>query len=157
MPSGPDSGSSPPTEQDLQRLSPAALAYVGDAVYELHVRVACLLPPRRIQDYHQQVVGQVRAESQAAQVRSLFPYLTEPEQEIVRRGRNAAQRGPRRVDADIYRQASGLEALLGYLYFSNPARLNELLQRLQSFWEGERSPAPVDLPHSPNEVPNEAS
>jgi ribonuclease-3 family protein len=131
MPSGLDAAGSRLTEQDLRRLSPAALAYVGDAVYELHVRVSCLLPPKRTQDYHQQVVQQVRAESQAAQVRSLSAHLTEQEQDIVRRGRNAAQRGPRRVDADIYRQATGLETLLGYLYLSNPVRLQELLAQMQ--------------------------
>lgn len=136
MPSGLDAAGSCPAEkgfreQDLQRLSPAALAYVGDAVYELHVRIACLLPPKRIQDYHRQVVEQVRAESQAAQVRSLSIHLTEQEQDIVRRGRNAAQRGPRRVDAEIYRQATGLETLLGYLYLSNPGRLQELLAQMQ--------------------------
>lgn len=136
MPSGLDVADSRPAEnrlreQDLQRLSPAALAYVGDAVYELHVRTACLLPPKRVQDYHQQVVQQVRAESQAAQVRSLSAQLTEQEQDIVRRGRNAAQRGPKRVDAEVYRQATGLETLLGYLYLSNPERLQELLSQMQ--------------------------
>ncbi|GAB4477514.1 MAG: Mini-ribonuclease 3 [Elainellaceae cyanobacterium] len=131
MPSGLEAADSRLPEQDLQRLSPAALAYVGDAVYELYVRTACLLPPKRIQDYHQQVVQQVRAESQAAQVRSLSAHLTEQEQDIVRRGRNAAQRGPKRVDAEVYRQATGLETLLGYLYLSDPERLQELLSQMQ--------------------------
>jgi ribonuclease-3 family protein len=131
MPSGLDAADLRLAEQDLQRLSPAALAYVGDAVYELHMRVSCLLPPKRIQDYHRQVVEQVRAESQAAQVRSLSAYLTEQEQDIVRRGRNAAQRGPKRVDAETYRQATGLETLLGYLYLSNPGRLQEVLAQMQ--------------------------
>ena len=50
----------------IDRLSPAFLAYIGDAVYELYVRTAYLLPPRKLADYHNQVVAQVRAETQAA-------------------------------------------------------------------------------------------
>ncbi|MFQ3628497.1 MAG: ribonuclease III domain-containing protein [Cyanobacteriota bacterium] len=156
MPNGLDAARLRPAEkgfreQDLQRLSPAALAYVGDAVYELHVRIACLLPPKRIQDYHRQVVEQVRAESQAAQVRSLSAHLTEQEQDIVRRGRNAAQRGPKRVDAEIYRQATGLETLLGYLYLSNPGRLQELLSQMQPLET--LNSLPESLPEKDGEPP----
>lgn len=115
---------------EVQRLSPAALAYIGDAVYELHVRTRCLLPPKRIQAYHEQVVAQVRAESQARYLRSLHPCLTANELEILKRGRNAAARGPKRVDPEIYQQATSLETLLGHLYLTNPARLTELLSLL---------------------------
>lgn len=115
---------------EVQRLSPAALAYVGDAVYELYVRVHCLMPPKKIRAYHAQVVAQVRAESQAQQLRSLEPHLLPAELEILRRGRNAAARGPKRVNPAIYQQATGLEALLGYLYLTDPDRLAELLEKL---------------------------
>lgn len=115
---------------EVQRLSPAALAYVGDAVYELHVRTRYLLPPKRIQAYHEQVVAQVRAESQARYLRSLQACLTVDELEMLKRGRNAAARGPKRVDPEIYQQATSLETLLGYLYLTNPSRLTELLSLL---------------------------
>jgi ribonuclease-3 family protein len=112
------------------RLSPAALAYLGDAIFEVYVRASLLLPPRRIADYHQQVVSQVRAESQALFLQSLEADLTEQEQEIVRRGRNAAGPGPRRLAPTLYQQATGLETLLGYLYLYDPERLQTLLARL---------------------------
>jgi ribonuclease III family protein len=115
----------------LQRLSPAALAYVGDAVYELYVRTHYLVPPRRLRAYHDRVVAQVRAESQAQHLRSLHPYFTEAELEIIRRGRNAAPRRLKRVDPEIYQQASSLETLLGYLYITDPQRLAQLLEQLQ--------------------------
>ena len=114
----------------IQRLSPASLAYLGDAVYELYIRTCYLLPPRRIGDYHQQVVSQVRAESQAKTLRSLEPYLTASELEILRRGRNAATGHPRRLDPKIYQQATSLETLLGYLYLTDPQRLTQLLAHL---------------------------
>lgn len=115
----------------LQQLSPAALAYVGDAVYELYVRTHHLFPLKRLKDYHHQVVAQVRAESQARHLKSLQPFLTETECEIVRRGRNAASKGPKRVDPEIYQQATALEALFGYLYLCDPQRLVQLLDQLQ--------------------------
>lgn len=116
---------------ELQRLSPAALAYVGDAVYELYIRTFCLMPPKRLQAYHNQVVAQVRAESQAQYLDTLIPYLTPHELEILRRGRNASSNGPKRVSPEIYRQATSLETLLGYLYLSDPTRLQELLLKLR--------------------------
>ena len=115
---------------NIQQVSPASLAYLGDAVYELYIRTWYLLPPRRLNDYHQQVVAQVRAESQANNLRSLEPYLTDPELEILRRGRNAATGSTRRVDPKIYQQATSLETLLGYLYLTDPQRLTQLLAYL---------------------------
>lgn len=116
--------------EQAKALSPVALAYVGDAVYELFVRGQFLLPPKRIQAFHQQVVGQVRAERQAHQVQQLLPLLTEAEQDLLRRGRNASSRGPKRVDSQIYQQSTGFEALVGYLYLTDPARLVDLLSSL---------------------------
>lgn len=116
--------------KQLQQISPAALAYLGDAVYELYIRSCYLMPPRRIQAYHRQVVEKVRAESQAEHLRSLEPHLTSTELEILRRGRNAVRGRQRRVAPEIYQQASSLETLVGYLYLSNPQRLSELLAYL---------------------------
>lgn len=114
----------------LNQLSPAALAYLGDAVYELYVRQACLLPPKRIRVYHRQVVAQVRAEAQARQLQILTPQLTPDEVEWLRRGRNSTTGGSRRVEPEIYQQATSLETLVGYLYLTNPQRLLDLLNQL---------------------------
>lgn len=72
-------------QAQLQQLSPAALAYLGDAVYELYVRMYYLLPPQRSESYHRLVVAQVRAEKQALHLRSLITHLRHSELEIVRR------------------------------------------------------------------------
>lgn len=114
------------TPQQAKQLSPSSLAYIGDAVYELYVRLTFLLPPKRIQLHHQQVVAQVRAEGQARQWDTLVQHLDEAEQQILRRGRNAAVGAPRKADPDLYRQATGIEALIGYLYLADPDRLQEL-------------------------------
>lgn len=122
-----------PRSCDLQlpQLSPTALAYLGDAVYELYIRTCYLLPPKRSRTYHHLVVAQVKAETQAQHLRSLTSYLTPDELEIVRRGRNAVKSCPKRLEAEIYQQASSLETLIGYLYLTDPPRLEELLQKLQ--------------------------
>lgn len=114
----------------VQQFSPAALAYVGDAVYELYVRASYLVPPKRLQDYHEQVVFHVRAETQAIHLKLLQPYLTDAEQEILRRGRNAATQKTKRVPPKTYQEATSLETLLGYLYITNPGRLFQLLDQI---------------------------
>lgn len=118
------------TSIQVQQFSPAVLAYIGDAVYELHVRMSYLMPPKRLQTYHSQVVAQVRAESQANHLRSLEPHLTTAELEISRRGRNAASKRPKRVAPEIYQRATSLETLMGYLYLTDPQRLADLLAKL---------------------------
>lgn len=115
----------------LEQMSPAGLAYIGDAVYELYVRLYYLLPPKHIAEYHQLVVADVRAENQAQQLETLIPYLTESEQEIVKRGRNAATKPPRRLSAKVYQQATSLETLVGYLFLSDKDRLQSLLLSLK--------------------------
>lgn len=116
---------------DYHALSPIALAYIGDAVFELYVRSRLLLPAKRIRHYHQQVVEQVKAERQAAYADLILPYLSEAEKDLLRRGRNATSGRQRRADAQSYQKATGFEALIGFLYLSDQARLLELLHKLE--------------------------
>jgi ribonuclease III family protein len=115
----------------VQQISPTALAYLGDVIYELYVRIFYLLPLQRSGIYHRLVVEQVRAETQALHLRSLIPHLKDTELEIVRRGRNAATGRPKRLNPEIYQQATSLETLVGYLYLTDYQRLTELLQILR--------------------------
>lgn len=114
----------------VESLSPVALAYIGDAVFELYVRMQFVWPPQRIQAFHQQVVSHVKAEQQADYLVQLMPNLHETEADIVRRGRNASSKAPRRLSAKVYRQATAFETLVGYLYITNQERLFELLNGL---------------------------
>ncbi len=111
----------------IRRLSPAALAYLGDAIYELHVRQHYLFPPQRLDRFHRQVVDRVRGEAQAQILTALLPHLSPQEQEIVRWGQNGAKRPPRHLSIETYRRATGFEALLGYLHLTQPQRLQEIL------------------------------
>ncbi|WP_413440288.1 ribonuclease III domain-containing protein [Synechococcus sp. MIT S1220] len=114
-------------------LGPLQLAWLGDAVWELHQRLKHCRHPGRADDLHRAVVAEVRADAQAQLLQKLEPLLEPQEQELVRRGRNRAGRGPRRSDAAIYGQATGFETLLGWLFLNNPVRLKELLDHLDQF------------------------
>ncbi|MFS8740704.1 ribonuclease III domain-containing protein [Synechococcus sp. WC10meta] len=112
---------------EIRRLSPAALAYLGDAIYELHVRRQQLFPPDRLERYHQRVVRRVCGSAQAKLLLALLPYLSPEEQAIVCWGRNGCGRPPRHLPLADYQNASGLETILGYLYLTNPDRLRSIL------------------------------
>jgi len=114
----------------LSQISPCALAYIGDAVYELHIRTCHLLPPKKIADYHHQVVDKVRAETQAVYLQNIYPLLNDTERDWVRRGRNAVNKSPRRLPLQTYQAASGFETLLGYLYLCECDRLEFILSQL---------------------------
>ena len=127
----------------IRRLSPAALAYLGDAIYELYVRQHYLFPPQRLDRFHRQVVNRVRGEAQAQLLNALLPHLSPQEQEIVRWGQNGAKRSPRNLSIADYRQATGFETLLGYLHLTQPQRLQEILTLTDTLVQDHPS-APTD-------------
>ena len=104
-----------PEKVNPRQLSPLALAFVGDGVYELLVRERLLCEANRpANELHRLAVSQVRAEAQAAAMDRIFPLLTEEEAAVFRRGRNAHTA---RSGGD-YHRATGLEALFGFLYLN---------------------------------------
>ncbi len=113
-----------PKEVDVRTVSPLALAFVGDGVYEMLVRerLVCLAnrPPREL---HREAVKLVRAEAQAEAMERLMPLLTEKETAVYKRGRNAHTAR----NSDDYHRATGLETLFGYLYLNGEIdRVREL-------------------------------
>lgn len=109
-----------------------ALAYIGDAVYELHVRDYLLqtgqVKPNQL---HQQAITFVSGKAQAAVLFHWFDshFLTDEELRVVKRGRNAKSGSiPKNTSIQIYRYSTGFEALIGYHYLlKNKERLTELL------------------------------
>lgn len=117
---------------DAKQLHPLALAYMGDAVFETYIREKIIETDRsgKVYDMHRRAIGVVNAASQAAVLEKLMPTLTENEQYIVRRGRNAKPRSvPKNADIIDYKKATAFEALIGYLYFTgDEKRLKEILE-----------------------------
>lgn len=118
-------------EKDLREYSAVVLAYIGDAVFELMVRTHVIASGnRKIKAIHHDTVDVVKAESQARLIRHIAAELTEEEQEVVRRGRNAKTSPPKNADLNDYRLSTGFEALLGYLYLKgDEERLVYLINR----------------------------
>jgi ribonuclease III family protein len=112
-------------------LGPLQLAWLGDAVWELHQRLRHCRQPGRSGALHGQVVAAVRAGAQASALERLDSVLRDGERDLVRRGRNRARRGPRQGDAAAYGLATGFETLLGWLFLHDPPRLVELLDHLE--------------------------
>lgn len=113
-----------PMSVDLHTISPLNLAFVGDGVYELMVRERLVsIAGRPNKEQHRLAVQQVRAEAQAEALDKIYPHLTEQEEAIYKRGRNAHTA---RSGSD-YHKATGLESLFGYLYLSGQLdRVREL-------------------------------
>ena len=110
----------------------AALAYIGDAVYELMVRRYVLeygsMQPERL---HKHATALVNAAAQSEMIGRLLPYLTEEEESVYKRGRNAhSPTMAKNATVGDYRRATGLEALIGYLYLKQDTeRIVELMQK----------------------------
>ena len=116
-------------------LSPLQLAYVGDSVHALLVRTHLLHKNLLVRDMHRASNEAVSAVSQAKELARLLPMLSEEETAIVRRGRNAHPHhaAPKSASTGEYAGATGLEALLGYLFLTGQTdRLLTLFPYLQA-------------------------
>ena len=121
------------TEQkDLRTYSPLTLAYLGDAVYELVVRTALVergnCPVNRLNKLASDLV---KASAQSQMAARIEPVLTEEEAAVYRRGRNAhSPTMAKHASMGDYRRATGVEALVGYLYLKGDmARALELMDK----------------------------
>ncbi|MFR9193294.1 MAG: Mini-ribonuclease 3 [Anaerovoracaceae bacterium] len=108
-----------PVKTDPKMMNPAALAYIGDAVYEVYVRDHVLTGGQtRVNRLHFMAVGYVRAASQAKALREMMEgFLTDEEMSQAKRARNHRSSSvPRHADPVDYKLATAFEALIGYLY-----------------------------------------
>ena len=100
--------------------SPLALAYIGDAVYELAIRTLVMNRGNmQVNKMHKKTANLVKADAQAHFYLLLEEELTDAEKAAYRRGRNAKSfTMPQNATMKDYRMATGFEALMGYLYLS---------------------------------------
>ena len=110
--------------------SPLVLAYLGDGVYELIIRSKVVnMGNMQVNKMHKKSASLVKAQTQASMIRLLEPDLTKEELAIFKRGRNAKSvTMAKHATMAEYRMATGMEALVGYLYLSEQfERLLELI------------------------------
>lgn len=132
----------PPSTIEMQnpgKWSPIAYAFLGDAVWELYVRRLFFAPPTRPLEYDLKCKRAVKAEAQDVILRMLVAnnIFTDDELRIVKWGRNASYgsiptrlRGKGKGGHAIYRNASALECVVGYLYMTDLARLEFIMADL---------------------------
>lgn len=118
-------------EPDVRQYSPLALAYIGDGIYDLVIRTIMIEQGNApVNKLHKRVSGLVKAATQAKIVHLIEPVLIEEEIGIYKRGRNAKSfTSAKNASITEYRQATGLEALLGYLYLKDD--MDRILQLIK--------------------------
>lgn len=128
---------------DIHEMSPLALAFVGDAVLELLVRQR-LVETTRLQPgkLHSTATKYVSAHAQNLELALIEPMLTEEEQSVLRRGKNASKASvAKHATPQEYRASTGFECLLGWLHLQGQDdRIQELFEAL---WQG-YDPQPSD-------------
>ncbi len=118
-------------QRNIRSYSPLALAYIGDAVYDLLIRTEIVsMGNVQVNKYHKQVSNIVKAEAQSKLIQSLVDELTEEERDVYHRGRNANSHSKaKNASMGDYHRATGFEALIGYLYLTEQyARITELIR-----------------------------
>ncbi len=112
-------------------IHPRVLAHLGDAAYELRVRQKALEAGHtRLDTVHRYCTARVNGAFQARLLKALDGFLTDAERDLVRRGRNLPVTAKKRSDHLTHRQASGFEALFGYLHLEDPGRLDTLWRQI---------------------------
>ncbi len=118
-------------EINPKQLSPLNLAFIGDGVYEMLVREMLVADANRpVNDLHKESVRFVSAKAQNEAYERIKEELSEEEEAIFKRGRNAkVGHNPKSATHGEYHIATGIEALFGYLYLSGELeRLRELFK-----------------------------
>lgn len=121
------------SKDEARRLNPLQLALIGDAVYELYIRNYILTNNKELSVHkiHVKAISYVKAKAQSTIIQSIEDMLTEEELYIYKRGRNAKSGTiPKNAEVLDYRNATGFEALIGYLHLTgDKERLKLILEK----------------------------
>jgi ribonuclease-3 family protein len=117
-------------DTDIKSYSPLTLAFIGDGVYDLVIRTMIVEKGNApVNKLHKKVSNLVKAPAQMELFHRIEELLSEEELAIYKRGRNAKSfTSAKNASITEYRIATGLEALIGYLYLDNQfKRILELI------------------------------
>ncbi len=131
----------PMSQREAELLSPLQLALIGDSVYDLLARTHFVGKRLNTLHAHKSAVSLVNARAQSAAYSRLEALLTESEMRVMKRGRNTpTHRAPKNQSPSDYARATGVEALLGYLFLTGQSeRIRELAPRLLASKEDENA------------------
>ena len=117
---------------DVNLINGIALAFEGDAIYSTYIRKHLifqgLTKPNQL---HRKTTRYVSAKAQAMLITKMLEaqLLSEKEEDIYRRGRNAnSHTKAKNTDVVTYKMSTGFEAVMGYLHMTEQIkRLEELI------------------------------
>lgn len=101
------------------QLSPLVLAYIGDSIFDLVIKTYLLDTKGNMQvnKLNRFASNIVKAQSQSEMIGIIEPLLSQAEEAVYKRGRNAkSYTSAKNASISDYRRATGFEALMGYLY-----------------------------------------
>jgi ribonuclease-3 family protein len=116
--------------QDIRTYSPLTLAYIGDAIFDVIIRSILVNKGNTaVNNLHKKSSAIVKAPTQSKIAASIMDDMTEEERDIFRRGRNSKPHTKaKNASAIEYLEATGFEAVLGFLYLKGDMdRIMELV------------------------------
>ncbi len=107
--------------KDIRTYSPLTLAYIGDAIFDVVIRSILVNKGNTaVNKLHQRASSIVKAPTQAKMAAALMENFTEEEADWYRRGRNSKPHTKAKNATTMdYLEATGFEAVVGYLYLTN--------------------------------------
>lgn len=110
-----------------------ALAYLGDSIYEIIVRKYLINKGiSKVNILQKEAIKYVSANNQAKYLKKMLDnnFFNEEEIRIIMNARNQKNNHkPRNCDIITYKYATGLEALIGYLYLNDKKyRIDEIME-----------------------------
>ena len=116
----------------VDNINSLALAYLGDSIYEVFVREYLLEKGIvKVNELQKEAIKYVSAKKQSEYLINMLQdnFLTESEIDVVKRARNHKSHASKSTDIRTYKNSTGLEALIGYLYLiKQNKRINEIME-----------------------------
>ncbi len=119
----------------MEEISLRNYAYIGDAVWELHIRNKTIFLTQNSKKLHDITTSKVKMNFQSELLNNLSSQLTDQEQDLARRARNLSIPIARRHNQNEYRQATAFEALIGFWYINDKERLKYITTILDRYIE----------------------
>ena len=116
-----------------QNINVLALAYLGDAIYEIYIREYLLNKNIvKVKELQEEAIKYVSAKSQSEFLKKIIEnnFLNEEEIAMIKRARNHKRhKAPKGTNIITYKNSTGLEALIGYLYLNKKRnRIEEIMK-----------------------------
>ena len=114
-----------------------ALAYLGDAIYEVEIRKYLLSKNiEKVNDLQNEAIKYVSAVNQAKFLKEMMDndFFNKEEIDIIKRARNHKSHKSKSTDIVTYKHSTALEALIGYLYYKNE---NDRINKIIDYIKGE--------------------